>query len=197
MRPNIHPITERMLTRQDRESLLGQKSACFWLTGLSGSGKSTIALAAEHSLYNAGYLVQILDGDNLRFGLNSNLGFSEEDRQENIRRAAEVAKLYIQTGIIVIGCFVSPTIALRHLARQIIGTDFHEIYINASLEICENRDVKGLYQKARAGEIKDFTGIHQPFEMPEHPDYVIESGIQNPEESTAGFLAYVLDRIKT
>lgn len=196
MRPHIHPITDRMLTRQDRETLLGQKSACFWLTGLSGSGKSTIALAAERSLYNAGYLVQILDGDNLRFGLNSNLGFSDEDRQENIRRVAEVAKLYIQTGVIVICSFVSPTIAIRKMARHIIGPDFNEIYVNASLEICEDRDVKGLYQKARAGEIKDFTGIHQPFEIPEHPDYVIESGIQNAQESAAGFLAYVLDRIK-
>ncbi|MFM2016942.1 MAG: hypothetical protein RL007_598 [Bacteroidota bacterium] len=167
---NIHPVSDRMLPRESREKLLQQKAKVFWLTGLSGSGKSTLAIGLQSELHKAGKLCYILDGDNMRAGLNSNLGFSEAERTENIRRIAEVAKLFSDAGVITICSFVSPTIQIRELAKNIIGqNDFHEVYINASLESCEKRDVKGLYKKARAGEIKDFTGIHQPFEAPANP----------------------------
>jgi adenylylsulfate kinase len=167
---NIHPVFDRMLPRESRENLLQQKSKVFWLTGLSGSGKSTLAIGLQSELHKAGKLCYILDGDNVRAGINSNLGFSDADRTENIRRIAEVACLFADAGIITICSFVSPTVQIREMAKNIIGqNDFREIYINASLEACEQRDVKGLYKKARAGEIKDFTGIHQPFEAPENP----------------------------
>lgn len=179
MASHIHSIADRMLTRADRQELLEQKSTCLWFTGLSGSGKSTIAIALEKELFSRGYLVQILDGDNLRLGLNNNLGFAEADRIENIRRVAEVAKLYIHTGVIVICSFVSPTKAIREVAKDIIGEDFKEVYVHASLEVCEQRDVKGLYKKARAGEIPDFTGIHQPFEPPIMPQLTLDTEKNN------------------
>lgn len=167
---NIHPVSDRMLPRESRETLLQQKAKVFWLTGLSGSGKSTLAIGLQNELHNAGKLCYILDGDNIRAGINSNLGFSDADRTENIRRIAEVARLFADAGIITICSFVSPTLQIRELAKNIIGqNDFREIYVNASLESCEQRDVKGLYKKARAGEIKDFTGIQQPFEAPPNP----------------------------
>jgi len=167
---NIHPIFDRLLQRADRERLLHQRSKVLWLTGLSGSGKSTIAQHLERHLYNQGFFAQVLDGDNIRSGINNNLGFSEEDRRENIRRISEIAKLYINSGIISINSFISPTIAIRQMARSIIGeADFIEIYVHAPLEVCEARDVKGLYQKARRGEIKGFTGIDAPYEAPENP----------------------------
>jgi len=181
---NIHPVTDRMLPRESRENLLQQKAKVFWLTGLSGSGKSTLAIGLQSELHKAGKLCYILDGDNVRTGINSNLGFSEEDRTENIRRIAEVAKLFADAGIITICSFVSPSIPIRELAKNIIGqNDFHEVYINASLESCENRDVKGLYKKARAGEIKDFTGIHQPFEAPANPWLEIKTDTESYENS--------------
>jgi adenylylsulfate kinase len=159
-----------MLSRDSRETLLKQKAKVFWLTGLSGSGKSTLAIGLQNELQAAGKLCYVLDGDNVRTGINNNLGFSEADRTENIRRIAEVAKLFADAGIITICSFVSPTVEIRELAKKIIGAeDFREIYVNASLESCELRDVKGLYKKARAGEIIDFTGIHQPFESPVAP----------------------------
>jgi adenylylsulfate kinase len=183
---NIHPIFDGMLQRSDKENLLNQKSLCLWMTGLSGSGKSTIAKGVEQKLHELGYLVQILDGDNIRTGINSNLGFSETDRIENIRRIAEVTKLFINCGVITINSFVSPTKDIRDLAAEIIGkTDFFEVYINASFEECEKRDVKGLYKKARAGEIKNFTGLDAPFEAPENAALEILTAGQTIEESVA------------
>lgn len=170
MAENIHPIFDRLLQRSDRERRLGQRSKVLWFTGLSGSGKSTVAEHLERRLYNEGYFAQVLDGDNIRSGINNNLGFSPPDRSENIRRIAEVARLYLYSGIITLNSFISPTRKIRAMAEGIIGAeDFVEIYINAPLEVCEERDVKGLYQKARAGEIKGFTGIDAPYEPPLRP----------------------------
>lgn len=167
---NIHPIFDRLLSRQEREQRLGQQGKVLWLTGLSGSGKSTIAENLERKLFEAGYFPQVLDGDNIRSGINKNLGFSVADRTENIRRIAEVARLYANSGVIVLASFISPTRQIRAMAKTIIGeSDFLEIYVNAPLEECERRDVKGLYQKARRGEIKGFTGIDSPYEAPESP----------------------------
>ncbi|HPK10505.1 MAG TPA: adenylyl-sulfate kinase [Saprospiraceae bacterium] len=173
---HIHPIFDTLLTRQDQEKLLAQKGIVLWFVGLSGSGKSTIARALEKHLYEQGKLVKVLDGDNIRIGLNNNLSFSADDRKENIRRIAEVAKLFLDTGIITICSFISPTEESRAIARNIIGDqDFKLIYINTPLEECEKRDVKGLYKKARNGEIKGFTGIDDPFESPENPDLVLNT----------------------
>lgn len=164
---HIHPVFERILKRQDKEALMKQRGFAVWMTGLSGSGKTTIAIALERMLNEKGHLTQILDGDNIRAGINRDLGFSEEDRAENIRRIAEVTKLFVNCGIITINCFVSPTIALRKQAEDIIGqADFVEVFINTPFSICEQRDVKGLYKKARAGEIANFTGLDAPFEAP-------------------------------
>lgn len=155
-----------------------------WLTGLSGSGKSTIAEGLEKKLFEEGFFAQVLDGDNIRSGINNNLGFSEEDRQENIRRISEVAKLYLNSGIITLCSFISPTLEIRNLAKRIIGTnDFIEIYINAPIEVCEARDVKGLYKKARNGEVKNFTGIDSPYEVPEKPDLEIRTDKIEVEEA--------------
>lgn len=176
MTENIHPIFDRLVTRQEREEKLGQKAKVFWLTGLSGSGKSTLAQALERKLFEEGKMVQVLDGDNIRSGINNNLGFSLEDRKENIRRIAEVAKLYVHSGFVTICSFVSPTNKIRSYAESIIGgDDFDLIYINAPLSVCEERDVKGLYAKARKGEIKGFTGIDSPFETPETPSLEINT----------------------
>ncbi|MFK7809217.1 MAG: adenylyl-sulfate kinase [Saprospiraceae bacterium] len=181
---NIHPIFDRLLRRGDREKRLGQKAKVLWLTGLSGSGKSTIAQALERKFYNEGYFAQVLDGDNIRSGINNNLGFTTEDRKENIRRIAEIAKLYLNSGIITINSFISPTIEIRNYAKSIIGeNDFIEIYINAPLEVCEKRDVKGLYKKARSGVIKNFTGIDAPYEAPENPTIEIRTDKMKVEEA--------------
>lgn len=167
---NIHPIFDKILQRSDKEEALKQRAKVLWLTGLSGSGKSTIAEALEKQLHLEGFLTKLLDGDNIRVGLSNNLGFSEEDRKENIRRIAEAAKLFLDGGIICICSFVSPTREIRDMARSIVGAeDFLEVYVNAPIEVCEARDVKGLYKKARAGEIKQFTGIDSPFEAPLDP----------------------------
>ncbi|MCH2022206.1 MAG: adenylyl-sulfate kinase [Saprospiraceae bacterium] len=167
MDDNIHPIFDRLLQRSDREKRLGQQSKALWLTGLSGSGKSTLAQHLEQKLHNNGFFAQVLDGDNIRSGINNNLNFTPEDRIENIRRISEIAKLYLNSGIITINSFISPTRSIREMAKKIIGEeDFIEIYINTPIEICESRDVKGLYRKARAGEIKGFTGIDAPYEPP-------------------------------
>ncbi len=194
---NIHPIFDRLLQRKDREAFLNQKAKVLWLTGLSGSGKSTIAQALERELYNRGYFAQVLDGDNIRNGINNNLGFSLKDRKENIRRIAEVAKLYLHSGVISINSFISPTQEIRAFAKSIIGSeDFIEIYINTPLEVCESRDVKGLYKKARKGEIKGFTGIDSPYEVPEEPDLEIKTEQQSIQESVAIILEYVIPIIK-
>ena len=183
MAENIYPIYDRMMTRLDKESLLGQRGMMVWFTGLSGSGKSTVALGVERELHKRGLLCRILDGDNIRAGINNNLGFSQEDRKENIRRIAEIGKLFVQTGIITLACFVSPTEEIRRLARLIIGEeDFFEVYVSAPLEVCEQRDVKGLYAKARRGEVKDFTGISSPFEPPAHPALDIDTSRLSLEE---------------
>ena len=170
--------------RQDRERLVGQRGATLWLTGLSGSGKSTIAVAAEAELVRRGHLAYVLDGDNIRHGLNQNLGFSPADRTESIRRIGEVSKLFNDSGVIVFTSFISPYRADRDAVRAIMEPgDFVEVYVNASLETCEGRDVKGLYKKARAGEIPEFTGISAPYEAPESPELILDTNRQSVEES--------------
>ncbi len=194
---NIFPVFDRMISRQDKEKLLNQKGHIFWFTGLSGSGKSTLALKIEQTLYASGYLTQLLDGDNIRTGLNNNLGFSETDRAENIRRIAEVSKLFAECGIVTLNCFVSPTIAMRQMAKEIIGEEiFHEIFVNAPLNICEKRDVKGLYKKARNDEIKGFTGIHQPFEPSPEPFLEIQTDKLSIDESVDLILKNILPLIR-
>lgn len=194
---HIYPIFDRMLTRQDKESLLRQHGVMVWFTGLSGSGKSTIAIALERELHKRGLLCRILDGDNIRSGINNNLGFSEADRVENIRRIAEVSKLFIDTGIVIIAAFISPNNDIREMAANIIGKeDFLEIYVSTPLEECERRDVKGLYAKARRGEIKNFTGISAPFEAPVHPALTLDTSLLSLEESVNRLLELVLPRIQ-
>lgn len=184
MAENIYPIYDQMMTRADKEQLLRQHGLMVWFTGLSGSGKSTIAMGVERELHKRGILCRILDGDNIRSGINSNLGFSAEDRMENIRRIAEIGKLFVQTGIVTLACFVSPTNDVRRLARNIIGEDdFWEVFVSTPLEECERRDVKGLYARARRGEVKDFTGISAPFEVPENPTLEIDTSRLSLEES--------------
>jgi adenylylsulfate kinase len=181
---NLHPITDSIISRDEREIRLGQHGKVLWFTGLSGSGKSTLAIALERQLFDQGYSVVVLDGDNIRTGINNNLSFSPEDRVENIRRIAEVAKLFLANGIICIVSFISPTRDMRDNARHIIGTDdFIEVFIDTPLEICEARDVKGLYKKARAGEIRDFTGVNAPYEVPLQPDVHIRTMDNTIEDS--------------
>ena len=196
MAENIYPIFEKMLQRKDREALLKQKGIMIWLTGLSGSGKSTLAIALEGELYKQGILCRILDGDNIRSGINNNLGFSEADRTENIRRIAEVSKLFVDCGIVTIAAFISPTHAIRRMASEIIGEDdFLEVYVSTPIEECERRDVKGLYAKARRGEIKEFTGISSPFEAPEHPFISIDTSRQSLADSVKVLLEAVFPKI--
>lgn len=194
---NIYPIFDKMLTRDRQEDLLNQKSIMIWFTGLSGSGKSTIAVALERELYTKGYLCKLLDGDNIRTGINKNLGFTEEDRKENIRRISEVSKLFIDTGIITIAAFISPTRELRALAKSIIGKEnFIEVFISTPLNVCEERDVKGLYAKARKGEISNFTGISAPFEAPENPDLSLDTSTLSIEESVNRLMELISPLIK-
>lgn len=196
MAENIYPIFEKMLQRKDREALLKQKGIMIWFTGLSGSGKSTLAIALEGELYKQGILCRILDGDNIRSGINNNLGFSEADRTENIRRIAEVSKLFVDCGIVTIAAFISPTHAIRRMASEIIGEDdFLEVYVSTPIEECERRDVKGLYAKARWGEIKEFTGISSPFEAPEHPFISIDTSRQSLADSVKVLLEAVSPKI--
>jgi adenylylsulfate kinase len=193
---NIHPIFDRLVQRGDREQLLEQKSRVVWLTGLSGSGKSTIAQHLERRLFNDGFFAQVLDGDNIRSGINNNLGFTLEDRRENIRRIAEVARLYLHSGIITICSFISPTREIRDYARSIVGEeDFIEVFVNAPLEVCESRDVKGLYQKARAGEIKGFTGIDSPYEAPGNPAMEIRTDKVSLDQAVEELASYILPLI--
>ncbi len=192
---NIHPIFDQLLQRSDKEQLLKQKAVVIWMTGLSGSGKSTVAKGLEQLLHQKGFLTKVLDGDNIRSGINNNLGFSEEDRAENIRRIGEVANLFLQCGVVTICSFVSPTKAIRQVAKDIVGeADFLEIYINAPIEVCEQRDVKGLYKKARAGLIKNFTGIDAPFEAPEN-GLEIRTDKTTIEEAVEQVFNYIQDKI--
>ena len=193
MAENIYPIYDQMMSREDKEQLLGQRGLMVWFTGLSGSGKSTVAMSVERELHKRGILCRILDGDNIRSGINNNLGFSQEDRRENIRRIAEVGKLFVHTGIVTLACFVSPTEDIREMARGIIGSeDFKEVFVSTPLEECERRDVKGLYARARGGEVKDFTGISAPFEAPAHPALSIDTSRLSLEESTMAVVEMIL-----
>lgn len=197
MAENIYPIYDRMMTRQDKESLLGQRGIMIWFTGLSGSGKSTVAMGVERELHAQGILCRILDGDNVRAGINNNLGFSAEDRIENIRRIAEIGKLFVQTGVITLACFVSPTNDIRQMARKIVGEeDFLEVYISTPIEECERRDVKGLYARARKGEVKNFTGISAPFEAPVSADIDIDTSKIPLEESVRTLTELIIKRVK-
>jgi adenylylsulfate kinase len=170
------------VTREDRETLLKQKGIVLWFTGLSGSGKSTVAVALEKKLHDMGKLTYLLDGDNVRYGLNKNLGFTDEDRVENIRRISEVAKLFVDSGVITITTFISPFIEERNKVRELLGKDFVEVYIDCPLEVCEKRDPKGIYQKARKGEIKNFTGLDSPYEKPTNPEITVATNLKSTEE---------------
>ncbi len=171
------------VTRERRELLNGHRGAVIWLTGLSGAGKSTLAHEIEERLHRMGCRTFVFDGDNVRHGLCGDLGFSEQDRSENIRRVGEMVKLFVDAGVIALTAFISPYRKDRERVRQIVGErDFFEIYCQCSLEVCESRDVKGLYRRARAGEIKDFTGISSPYEAPEHPSLVLDTGTQTLEQ---------------
>ncbi len=184
MTDNLHPISDRLLKREDRETLTKQSAKVIWMCGLSGSGKSTLATALEKRLFAASHLVYVLDGDNIRTGLNAGLGFSEEDRKENIRRIAEVSKLFVDAGVISINSFITPNAALRKMAREIIGKEnLVEVYVKASFETCRKRDVKGLYAKADQGQVPQFTGRDSSFEEPTDSDLIIDTELQTVEES--------------
>ena len=194
---NIFSVFDELLQRSDKEIALNQFSKVIWMTGLSGSGKTSIAIGLERKLHTNGYLTQILDGDNIRTGINKNLGFSDEDRTENIRRIAEVSKLFLNCGVITINCFVSPTIKIRKQAQQIIGeNDFIEVFINTPLDVCEQRDPKGLYKKARNGEIKDFTGVSALFEEPTSPSIEIKTEKKSIEDCVNALYSEILILIK-
>jgi len=192
---NIHPEFHRFLHRHDKENLLGQRGLVVWLCGLSGSGKSTIANAAERVLHQQGRFTTILDGDNLRTGLNSNLGFSDEDRLENIRRISEVAKVFASQGVITFVSAITPRGELRDLARGLLGNDLFEVYIKASYEACEQRDVKGLYAKAARGEIAHFTGKDGSFEAPHNPDLVLDTETTTIEDAAFELLEAIREKI--
>ena len=188
---------EGHVERKDREDLLKQKGATIWFTGLSGSGKSTVAFTVEHALVERGHLAYVLDGDNIRHGLNKNVGFSPEDREENIRRIGEVAKLFADTGVLTFTSFISPYRKDRDQARKIheeAGLPFIEVFVSAPLEVCEQRDPKGLYQKAREGKIPEFTGISAPYEEPLKPEIVLDVAKLSPQESAAEVINYLVER---
>lgn len=193
---NIYPSGHPKLSREIKESRLKQHAVIVWMTGLSGAGKTTLSYALEKSLAEKGFFVMTLDGDIIRNGINRNLGFSEQDRFENIRRIAEVSRLFLDCGIITIASFISPTREIRNMARTIIGPeDFIEIYVNAPLTVCESRDIKGLYSKARRGEIKQFTGIDAPYEAPAAPVLEIRTDQLSVEESVNKMVEILLPRI--
>lgn len=196
MANNIYPVFDRIYDRKVKEEILRQSAKVIWFTGLSGSGKTTLASNLEKELFFRRFFCQVLDGDNIRSGINNNLGFSKEDRLENIRRISEVSKLLINSGMITICSFISPTEEIREMARTIIGKDnFIEIFLNPPLEVCEQRDTKGLYKKARSGEIKDFTGISSPFEAPLHPDLEIDTSTTSIRDSVTMIFETIAERI--
>ena len=189
----IFTVFEKIVNKAQKEKLLNQRAKVIWLTGLSGSGKTTLGVNIEKALFNKGFLTQILDGDNIRAGINKNLKFTEIDREENIRRISEVNKLFLNCGIITINCFISPTNEIRRKAKEIIGAEnIIDVYVSTPLKVCENRDTKGLYERARSGEIKNFTGIDSPFEVPENIDIEIRTDLLTIEESTKKLLDYIL-----
>jgi adenylylsulfate kinase len=197
MKPDIFPIFDKVLDRGKKEALLKQHGIVLWMTGLSGSGKTTLAIGLEKYLYDKGHLSYVLDGDNVRAGINSDLGFSEKDRNENIRRIAEISKLVVNCGIVTINSFVSPSDELRQMAKNIIGEkDFYLVYVNTPVEVCEKRDTKGLYAKARKGEIKNFTGISAPFDAPKNPDLEIDTHNRTYEQCLQQLVEFVMPKIK-
>ena len=194
---NIFPIFDSILSLEDKEKMLKQRSLVVWILGLSGSGKSTLAKGLENALHQLGYLTQVLDGDNLRNGINNNLAFSEADRKENIRRTAEVSKLFANCGIITICSLISPTQEIRNMAKSIVGEEkYYEVFVNCPIEVCESRDVKGLYRRARNGEIKNFTGIDSPFENPIKPNLEIKTDINSIEYCHNQLVEKVIEKIK-
>ena len=193
----IYPVFDRIMNKQNKEELLNQRAKVLWFTGLSGSGKTTLGIAVEREFFKRGFLTQILDGDNIRSGINVNLSFTEKDRVENIRRIAEVTKLFLNCGVITINCFISPTEEARDIAKRIIGKEnLIEIYVNTPLYVCEQRDVKGLYKRARTGELKNFTGISSPFDEPVNPDIIVHTNEQSIDESVDIIIKFVLNKIK-
>jgi len=192
---NIHPDFQRFLNRHDKETLLHQRGLVIWLCGLSGSGKSTIACAVERVLHKQGRFVVVLDGDNVRTGLNSNLGFTDQDRLENVRRLAEVAKVLVSQGIITIVSAITPRGELRDLARGLLGEDLFEVYVEASYATCEKRDVKGLYAKAARGEIEHFTGKDGSFEPPHNPALTLNTETSTVQDAAFELLEAIRDRI--
>ena len=194
---DIHPIYSKMLSRAEREAKLGQRAKVVWLYGLSGSGNSTLTTALEHRLFTDGYVTTLLDGDNLRDGLNRGLGFNDADREENIRRVAEVSKLFVQSGIICLNSFITPKESFRELARGIIGAEnLLEIYVECSFETCKKRDVKGLYKKAQEGKISNFTGKESAFEQPTKPALVLNTETATLEQSLDTLYSFVDGHIR-
>jgi adenylylsulfate kinase len=192
----IYPVFDQIVSRSEKEKRLNQRSKVIWFTGLSGSGKTTLASALERNLFAKGYLTQILDGDNIRSGINNNLGFSPEDRIENIRRIAEISKLLIHSGVICICAFVSPTEEIRKTVRDIVGEeDFLEIFVSTPIEVCESRDIKGLYRKARAGLIKEFTGVSAPFDIPQNAVLSIDTSDKTVDECVTILLNKLLTEV--
>ncbi|NBB88992.1 MAG: adenylyl-sulfate kinase [Bacteroidetes bacterium] len=198
MKPeNIFPVKDQLVLREERQKVWGFRSAVFWFTGLSGSGKSTVAMGVEHALFERKLWPKMLDGDNVRIGISNNLGFKPEDRSENIRRIAEVGKMLCDTNLIVLACFISPTIETRERAKSIIGSaNFYEIYVKAPVSVCEDRDVKGLYKKARAGEISNFTGVSAPYEPPKKPDLVLDTEVESLNESRMKALNFIEGKVR-
>jgi adenylylsulfate kinase len=197
MTDNIHTTFDKIYDRRKKEEFLNQRSKVIWFTGLSGSGKTTLSSGLEKKLFAKGFFCQVLDGDNIRSGINNNLSFTETDRMENIRRISEVCKLYLNSGVITLCAFISPTNDIRDMARSIIGEeDFIEIHVSTPLEVCEDRDIKGLYAKARDGKIPNFTGISSPFEVPEHPFCRIDTSQQTAEDSVAQLFERILPEVK-
>lgn len=192
----IHPIFDTILSTEEKEKLISQKSYVIWMIGLSGSGKSTLARALENELHRLGKLTALLDGDNLRSGLNKNLGFSAEDRLENIRRAAETAKILASNGVITICSLISPTREVRSMAKEIIKDKYLDVFIDCPLEICEQRDVKGLYAKARKGLIPDFTGVSAPFEPATEAEIIVNTHKSTIEEGLSQLLKAILPRLE-